>query len=86
MKFGVVNKSTILNKLVPHILQRKITHLTVIIRRNNSRNNKTRCFERGGAWKRASSFDAGFTFLCFGSLLYTTVAASLFSIASPLCE
>ena len=30
MKFGVVNKSTIVNKFVLHILQRNITHLAVI--------------------------------------------------------
>ena len=35
MKFGVVNKSTILNRFVLHILQRKITHLAVITRKIN---------------------------------------------------
>ena len=35
MKFGVVNKSTIVNKLVLHILQRNITHLAVITRKTN---------------------------------------------------
>ena len=35
MKFGVVNKSTILNRFVLHTLQRKITHLAVIIRKTN---------------------------------------------------
>ena len=32
MKFGVVNKSTILNRFVLHTLQRNITHLAVITR------------------------------------------------------
>ena len=35
MKFGVVNKSTILNKFVLHTLQRNITHLAVITRKTN---------------------------------------------------
>ena len=35
MKFGVVNKWTILNRFVLHTLQRNITHLAVIIRKTN---------------------------------------------------
>ena len=35
MKFGVVNKSTILNRFVLHTLQRKITHLAVITHKTN---------------------------------------------------
>ena len=35
MKFGVVNKSTILNRFVLHSLQRNITHLAVITRKTN---------------------------------------------------
>ena len=35
MKFGVVNKSTILNRFVFHTLQRNITHLDVIRRKTN---------------------------------------------------
>ena len=35
MKFGVVNKSTILNRFVLHTLQRNITHLAVITRKTN---------------------------------------------------
>ena len=35
MKFGVVNKSTILNRIVLHTLQRNITHLAVITRKTN---------------------------------------------------
>ena len=33
MKFGVVNKSTILNRFVLHTLQRNITHLAVTTRK-----------------------------------------------------
>ena len=35
MKFGVVNKSTILNRFVLHTLQRNITRLAVITRKTN---------------------------------------------------
>ena len=35
MKFGVVNKSTIVNKFVLHTVQRNITHLAVITRKTN---------------------------------------------------
>ena len=35
MKFGVVNKSTILNRFVLHTLQRNIAHLAVITRKTN---------------------------------------------------
>ena len=35
MKFGVVNKSTILNRFALHTLQRNITHLAVITRKTN---------------------------------------------------
>ena len=35
MKFGVVNKSTILNRFVLHTLQRNFTHLVVITRKTN---------------------------------------------------
>ena len=35
MKFGVRNKSTILNRFVLHTLQRNITRLAVITRKTN---------------------------------------------------
>ena len=35
MKFGVVNKSTTVNRFVIHTLQRNITHLAVITRKTN---------------------------------------------------
>ena len=35
MKFGVVNKSTILNRFVHHTLQRNITRLAVITLKTN---------------------------------------------------
>ena len=51
MKFGVVNKSTILNRFVLHTLQRNITHLAVITRKTNI---KLVILKGGGrSWKRA---------------------------------
>ena len=50
MKFGVVNKLTILNKFVLHTLQRNITHLAVI----NHKTNKKLGILKGGNWKRAN--------------------------------
>ena len=35
MKFGVVNKSTTVNRFVLHTLQRNLTHLAVITRKKN---------------------------------------------------
>ena len=35
MKFGVVNKSTTVNRFVLHTLHRNITHLAVITRKTN---------------------------------------------------
>ena len=35
MKFGVLNKSTMMNRFVLHTLQHKITHLAVITRKTN---------------------------------------------------
>ena len=35
MKFGVVNKSTTVNRFALHTLQQKITHLAVITRKTN---------------------------------------------------
>ena len=35
MKFGMVNKSTTVNRFVLHILQRNITRLAVITRKTN---------------------------------------------------
>ena len=49
MKFGVVNKSTILNRFVLHTLQRNITHLDVITRKTNIKLGNL----KGGNWKRA---------------------------------
>ena len=51
MKFGVVSKSTILNRFVLHTLQRNVTYLAVITRKTNI---KTRYFE-GENWKRAQT-------------------------------
>ena len=35
MKFGLLNKSTTVNRFVLHTLQRNITHLAVITRKTN---------------------------------------------------
>ena len=51
MKFGVVNKSTILNRFVLYILQRNITHLAVITRKTNIKLG----ILKGGNWKRAQT-------------------------------
>ena len=48
MKFGVVKKSTILNRFVLHTLQRNFTHLTVISRKTNIK----LVILKGGNWKR----------------------------------
>ena len=50
MKFGVVKKSTILNRFVLHTLQRNFTHLAVITRKTNI---KLDILKGGGNWKRA---------------------------------
>ena len=49
MKFGVVNKSTILNRFVHHTLQRNITRLAVITLKTNIKLG----ILKGGNWKRA---------------------------------
>ena len=49
MKIGMVNKSTILNRLVLHTLQRNITHLAVITRKTKLKLG----ILKGGNWKRA---------------------------------
>ena len=53
MKFGVVNKSTILNRFVLHTLQRNITHLAVITRK---RNIKHGILKGGGETGKEPSF------------------------------
>ena len=53
MKFGVVNKSTTVNRFVLHILQRNITHLAVITRKTNI---NLGILKGGGNWKRAEDF------------------------------
>ena len=50
MQFGVVNKSTILNRFVLHTLQRNIAHLDVITRKTNIKLG----ILKGGNWKRAA--------------------------------
>ena len=50
MKFGVVNKSTTVNRFVLHTLQRNIKLLAVITRKTNI---KLGILKGGGNWKRA---------------------------------
>ena len=52
MKFGVVNKSTTVNRFFLHTLQCNITHLAVITRKTNI---KLGILKRGGTWKRAKT-------------------------------
>ena len=56
MKFGVVNKSTIVNKFVLHTVQRNITHLAVITRKTNIKLG----ILKGGNWKRAEIYLSNF--------------------------
>ena len=53
MKFGVVNKSTIVNKVVLHTVQRNITHLAVITHKTNI---KLGILKGGGLEKRRESY------------------------------
>ena len=53
MKFGVVKKSTIVNKFVLHTLQRNITHLAVITHKTNIKLGVL----KGGNWKKAQTFN-----------------------------
>ena len=59
MKFGVVNKSTILNRFVLHTLQRNITHLAVITRK---RNIKLVILKGGGTGKSLNLFTSFISF------------------------
>ena len=49
MKFGVVKKSTTVNRFVISSLQRNITHLAVITRKSDIKLG----ILKGGNWKRA---------------------------------
>ena len=51
MQFGVVNKSSILNRFVLHTSHRNITHLAVITRKTNIKLGVL----KGGNWKRANT-------------------------------
>ena len=54
MKFGVVNKSSTVNRFVLHTLQRNITHLAVITRKTNIKLGILK--GGGGNWKRFKDF------------------------------
>ena len=55
MRFGVVNKSTTVNRFVLHTLQRNITHLAVITRKTNIKLGILKG-GGGGDWKRTRKF------------------------------
>ena len=55
MKFGVVNKSTTMNRFVVHTLQFNITHLAEITRRTNIKLG----ILKGWNWKRAEKLNVG---------------------------
>ena len=59
MKFGVVNKSTTVNRFVLHTLQRNTTHLAVIIRKKNI---KLSILKGGVKLEKCISFDHVATF------------------------
>ena len=58
MKFGVVNKSTTVNRFVLHTLHRNITHLAIITLETKIKLG----ILKGGDWKRAN-FTYGSSFL-----------------------
>ena len=89
MKFGVVNKSTILNKFVFHTLQRNITHLAV---KKSLSKQKTRYFERGELEKNRQNLGPfpetitdGSECLFLFSLLRGRIMMMLLSIRSKKC-
>ena len=53
MKFGMVKKSTTVNRFVLHTLQRNITHLAIITRKTNIKLG----ILKEGNWKRAPTLD-----------------------------
>ena len=57
MKFGVVNKSTTVNRFVLHTLQRNITHLAVITRKTKI---KLGILKVGGTGKEPINFYSNF--------------------------
>ena len=59
MKFGVVNKSTMLNRFVFHTLQRNITHLVAITREPNIKLS----ILKGGKLEKSPSALQSFTLL-----------------------
>ena len=57
MKFGVVNKSTTVNRFVLHTLQRNITHLAVITPKSNI---KFGVLKKGGTGKEPEFLQVNF--------------------------
>ena len=62
MKFGVVNRSTTVNRFVLHTLQRNITHLAVITRKTKI---KLGILKRGGELEKSR---IGFLWTCHGHI------------------
>ena len=60
MKFGVVNKSTILNRFVLNTLQRNIKHLAVI---THKRNIKLGILKGGGGLEKSQEPKLNLTWL-----------------------
>ena len=53
MKFGVVNKLTIVNEFVPQTLRRNISRSVIITRKTTEKMENLKCGEGGMEWKRA---------------------------------
>ena len=62
MKFGVVNKSTTVNRFVLHTLQRNITHLAVITRKTNI---KLGILKGGGELEKSQKVSHDYDFKTF---------------------
>ena len=81
MKFGVVNKSTTVNRFVLHTLQRNITHLAVITRKSNI---KLDILKGGKTGKEPKNCECGRIFLC--SLHSNRLLLhKLYSVCFPFC-
>ena len=83
MKFGVVNKSTTVNRFVLHTLQRNITHLAVITRKTN----KKLGILKGGELKKSrknglenTKKKCGFRKFCFRILAFPLLAINTVSV------
>ena len=76
MKFGVVNKSTVLNRFVRHTLQRNCTHLAVITRKTNIKLG----ILKGGTGKEPNPPSQCFFFHCSNLALHLKTSVLIGSI------